>query len=381
MRTGTSQPLRIALAYAAVGSGHRLVAESVQTAISVASPVAETALFDCLSRGPASAWGSSAALTYTGAAGALYDAVWGSKLAGAVGRPLASAIGSAVLSQFIAELRAFEPDVVVATHALPALLAVRNRRAGRLKARTIASVVTDWQVHAYWPRHGVDMMCVPSEAAALTFGTGEPRPTVTGIPVREQFLAPPSKPVARASLDIGSDSRVVLVLAGSKQAAPYAALRRSLALALPEIAKQADEIILLAGDDEYAFEMSRALAGAGGSRLRVLRYVEDVAVLMAAADLGIIKPGGVASAECVACGLPTVVVGPAFGQERANARVLAGAGASAYVERPDVLAECVGRLLADTPVLERMREACCDLRRPDAATRVAELVLGCATGS
>ena len=375
MPTGTSQPLRIALVYAAVGSGHMLVAESVQSAIRAAAPDTATALFDCLNRDPASTWGGSAALTYTGAAGSLYNALWGSKLAGAIGRPLASVIGAAALSHFLAELRAFEPDAVVATHALPALLAVRDRRAGRLHARVLASVVTDWQVHAYWPRRGVDLMCVPSKAAALEFGPGGLQPTVTGIPIREQFSAAPSREATRATLGIDPDSRAVLVLAGSRQAAPYAALRRQLALALPPIAQRADDVIVLAGDEGYASEVERMLEGSGRPNIRVLRYVEDVAALMRATDLAIIKPGGAASAECVACGLPSVLVGPAFGQERANADVLSAAGASRYVERRAALAECVVELLGDASALETMRRAACSLSRPDAAARVAELVL------
>jgi processive 1,2-diacylglycerol beta-glucosyltransferase len=370
-----STPLRVALAYAAIGSGHRLVAESIEHAIRVASPDTTTALFDCLNRDSARNWGSSAATTYTGAAGSLYDALWGSELAGRVGRPLVGVIGAAVLSGFIGELRAFEPDVVVASHALPALLAARDRRAGRLHASGLVSVATDWQVHAYWPRRGVDVMCVPSEAAALAWRGYELRPTVTGIPIREQFSAPPSREAARASLGIDADSRVVLVLAGSRQAAPYAALRRQLADALPQIALHADEILLLAGDEAYAAQARGTLDGAGRASLRVLRYVDDVAVLMRAADLAIIKPGGVASAECVACELATVLVGPAFGQERANADVLAATEVSTYVERPDALANCVEGLLQDSSALGRMRTACRSLSRADAASEVARLVL------
>jgi processive 1,2-diacylglycerol beta-glucosyltransferase len=117
------------------------------------------------------------------------------------------------------------------------------------------------------------------------------------------------------------------------------------------------------------------LGGVGRANVRVLRYVEDVAALIRAADLAIIKPGGVASAECAACGLPSVLVGPAFGQERANADVLMAAGASRYEQRPAALADCVVELLADSSALEGMRRAGCDLSRPDAAARIANLVL------
>jgi processive 1,2-diacylglycerol beta-glucosyltransferase len=369
---------RIAFTYASVGSGHRLAAQTIERAVVALAPDSVTISIDALGFGPLRLDGDSATRAFTGITAPLYDALWGSELAGRVGSSVAGALSPALFSGFADALRSFAPDVVVATHALPAIVAVCDRAAGRLHARTIATVATDFDLHAFWPRNGVDIACVPTEdaAAELAARGSSADVAVTGIPVREQFVAPPDKAAARRLLGVLPDGLVVLALAGSGQPGPYARFRHALAAALPSIADRCQAVFVLAGSDsEYAEDTSRAAELSGTASVRVLGYTEDVAVLMSAADLAIMKPGGLAAAECAACSLPALLVGPAAGQERANADVLVTAGSAAYVPEPHELADRAGALLEDASALASMSEAACKLGRPDAAATIAELVL------
>ena len=342
------------------------------------SPDSVTTSMDVLGHGPLHLGGDNATRAFTGVTAPLYDMLWGSELAGRVGTSLVSALAPRLFSGFTDALRAFEPDVVVATHALPALIAVSDRAAGRLRARTIATVATDFGLHAYWPRRGVDIACVPTDDAAtvLESRSSGAKVSVTGVPVREQFVNPPTREFARELRGIRGGGPVVLALAGSGQPGPYSALRRALAAALPAIADRADVVFVLAGmDADYARETSRALERAGVSGVRVLEYVEDVASLMSAADLAIMKPGGLAAAECAACSLPAILVGPVAGQERANAGVLVSTGSAVYVRTPSELEQGASALLSDPVALSTMRAATEAIRRPDAALAIAALLL------
>ena len=71
-----------------------------------------------------------------------------------------------------------------------------------------------------------------------------------------------------------------------------------------------------------------------------------------------------------------VLVGPAVGQERANAKSLIAAGAAVYENDPLRLAEVVRRTMGKSGRLTQMHTAAVAIARPDAAHLVAERVLG-----
>ena len=63
-------------------------------------------------------------------------------------------------------------------------------------------------------------------------------------------------------------------------------------------------------------------------RFRVLGYTDRMADLMRVANLFVGKPGGLSSSECMAAGLPMVLVNPIPGQEERNADYLLEEGAA-----------------------------------------------------
>ena len=177
-------------------------------------------------------------------------------------------------------------------------------------------------------------------------------------------------------MDFAPDRRVVLALARATQPGPYARFKASLAVSLPAIASvPGTTVAVVTGrDDAFADELRSRVAGFGTTNVRVLGYVEQMAEVMSAADVVVCKPGGLVTAECTAVGLPMVLVGPAVGQERANAKALLAAGAAVYDDDPRRLAEVVRRAMGRTDKLNQMRAASGALSRPRAAHDVAERV-------
>ena len=96
---------------------------------------------------------------------------------------------------------------------------------------------------------------------------------------------------------------------------------------------------------------------------------------MATADLAVAKTGGLTTAECLAAGLPLVVVSPVPGQETRNADLLAEWGAAAKIHDLPLLDWTIHRLLDDPACLGRMAAAARAAGRPDAADRIAADVL------
>jgi processive 1,2-diacylglycerol beta-glucosyltransferase len=294
---------------------------------------------------------------------------------------LSGPILSLVYGGFTTWLREHKPSAIVTTHGLAANLAARATRKSDLSRIPVAAVATDYGLHGFWPRRGLDLFCVADDAEReelLRRGTPEGDIRVTGIPVRPQFAEPMDAAAARERLDFAPDRRVVLALAGATQPGPYARFKASLAVTLPAIASVPDTTVAVVTgrDDSFADELRSRVAGFGTTNVRVLGYVEQMAEVMSAADVVVCKPGGLVTAECAAIGLPMVLVGPSVGQERANAKSLLAAGAAVYDDDPRRLAEVVRRALAHPGKLKQMREASLALSRPHAARTVAERIVG-----
>lgn len=376
----SSQPT-IAVVHASVGSGHRIAAESVAAELQPLLPEARIEVLDILSFGSVRISGDRATTAFTGPTAPLYNVIWGSA---SIGRGLVTLSGpilDLIYMRFAVWLRETRPAVVVATHGLPAGLAVRACRKPELSRTAVAAVATDYGLHGFWPRHGLDLFCVADEAERVELmarGMPDSSIRVTGIPVRRQFAEPIDPAEARTRLDLPSDRRVILALAGATQPGPYARFKASLAVSLPAIASvPGTTVAVVTGrDDAFAEELRVRIAGFGTTNVDVLGYVERMAEVMSAADVAVCKPGGLITAECTAIGLPMVLVGPAVGQERANAKSLVGSGAAIYDEDPRRLAEVVRRALSRPGKLRQMRDASASLSRPHAAREVAERIVG-----
>ncbi len=127
--------------------------------------------------------------------------------------------------------------------------------------------------------------------------------------------------------------------------------------------------------------------GYAGAYIRhtVLAYYEQMADLYAASDLVIGRSGAVSVAEYVASGVPSICMPYPYHKDRhqyLNAKVLADAGASVIVDdvpntekRAELLWQTLETLLTDQQRLAQMAAACKRLARPQAASRIAELVL------
>jgi UDP-N-acetylglucosamine--N-acetylmuramyl-(pentapeptide) pyrophosphoryl-undecaprenol N-acetylglucosamine transferase len=203
---------------------------------------------------------------------------------------------------------------------------------------------------------------------------------VTGTPIRD--LREVGRSAARARFEVPASARLMLVFGGSQ------AVRRfngAVAEALPRLVDRV-HVVHVTGDDGYATALAgrEALPAAVRDRYRPYPFLQDEMVTaLAAADLVVGRAGSSTLAEVTALGLPMVVVPypHAAGHQRANARVLAEAGAARMIEDEafDAAALLEAATLLDDPAAHaRMAAAARALGRPFAAEAVADLVMAAA---
>jgi UDP-N-acetylglucosamine--N-acetylmuramyl-(pentapeptide) pyrophosphoryl-undecaprenol N-acetylglucosamine transferase len=222
-------------------------------------------------------------------------------------------------------------------------------------------------------------LAVSFEATCAALPSGPPC-LVTGTPIRDVISI--DRLAARERLGIPADGRLVVIFGGSQA---VRRLNAAVMTALPRLVERF-HVIHVAGPDGLAeAEAARAgLSEARRNRYRPAAFLgEDLLDALAAADLVVGRAGSSTLAEASAFGLPMVVVPypHAGAHQRANAEVLANAGAAQLIDDDAFDADA---LLAAVAVLENptqhatMAAASRSLGRPGAAGAVATLLLALA---
>lgn len=374
-----TSPATIAVCYASVGSGHRIAAEAIAEELSNRPEVARVQLLDVLDFSPKRMTGDRLATAFTGPWAKLYDKAWASPALGAIGRFFSGGLYHLIMPGFARMLHDLSPDVVVCTHAAPAVIAAREVRRGRATWKLVCSA-TDFGLHGYWPVVDADLFCVADERSArvaLDRGASPDAVHPTGIAIRSQFAAALDRDASRSELGLPADGVVIVALAGSTMAGPYAPFKRALTDALPTLCAhpQTTTVVVTGSDARFASHLRDISGTCDDGRVRVEGFVERMAPLLEAADLVIAKPGGSICAECLASGVGMILVGPAVGQEAANMRALGTAGAARCVSAPGALADAAGSLICAPAELGAMRATAVELGRRTAARDIAALTV------
>jgi UDP-N-acetylglucosamine--N-acetylmuramyl-(pentapeptide) pyrophosphoryl-undecaprenol N-acetylglucosamine transferase len=203
---------------------------------------------------------------------------------------------------------------------------------------------------------------------------------VTGTPIRD--VAGVDRLAARDRLGIPADGRLIVIFGGSQAVRRF---NEAVIGALRALVERAI-VVHVAGDEGMpAAEAARdTLPAPLRERYRPSAFLgEGLLDALAAADMVVGRAGSSTLAETTAFGLPMVVVPypHAGAHQRANAVVLADAGAAELVEDADFDADALAaaaRILDDPGRHAAMSAAARSMGRPGAADAVAEILLALA---
>jgi UDP-N-acetylglucosamine--N-acetylmuramyl-(pentapeptide) pyrophosphoryl-undecaprenol N-acetylglucosamine transferase len=209
--------------------------------------------------------------------------------------------------------------------------------------------------------------CAWREASAFYGSKG----VVTGNPVRGGFAALPRKE-HRPPLSL-------LAFGGSQGSK---VLNEALLAALPALPKAA-ALGIVHQTGEAQREGVAAAYAAAGRAAEVVAFLDDMEARLARADLVLCRSGATTCAELQVAGKAAILVPfarAADDHQKTNAQAMAAAGAARMLEEKDLsgesLASALAELVASPGRIAAMEDAARSLARPDAAARVADLVLG-----
>jgi UDP-N-acetylglucosamine--N-acetylmuramyl-(pentapeptide) pyrophosphoryl-undecaprenol N-acetylglucosamine transferase len=221
---------------------------------------------------------------------------------------------------------------------------------------------------------------------ARTRFPGRARVVLTGNPVRDAIVEDPLRREAlaveaRETLGLEPGRRTVVVFGGSQ-----GALRLDRAVAdsirRPELHGRGDLQLLVLAGPAHVDVFPGSDVEHGALLVRVLPFLDRMELACAVGDLALSRAGAGHIAELTVCGIPSILVpyphATAKHQE-ANARELERAGAAQLLLEAELSAEVVAarmlRLVDDADLLRKMASRATAWGRPDAAERLASLVM------
>jgi processive 1,2-diacylglycerol beta-glucosyltransferase len=276
---------------------------------------------------------------------------------------------------------AARPDVVICTHFLPADLLARAAARGHA-VPPVWVQVTDFDVHGLWlqpsshnPAGSQPIRGYGVANHEVAFRVQEALPSmpvvVTGIPIMPAFTAKLDRVSCAQALGLDPTLPTALVMTGGAGMTSGVAMVERL-LRVPG----AFQIIAIAGRNAALLKQYEQLAAAHPGKLLPLGFTTTIERVMAACDWVVTKPGGLTTSECLALGLPMLLISPIPGQEERNAQHLLEQGAAWLAMDATALEFRWRAWLAKPDALAPLRERARALGTPHAAQHFLEHVLG-----
>jgi len=266
------------------------------------------------------------------------------------------------IAQGVGVLRAFDPDIVIATGGyvcFPAMAAARilrgvrrapalallepNARPG-LANRLLAPIVDE--VWGAFPE--------PDRAFAQKY-------VYTGVPVRASLLRPDNRIEAARRLGLDPSRRTILAIGGSQGARTINEAVSALVTrrALPS----SWQLLHICGERDYEYMQAAERTPFAGNLAVLVAYMPDMSDAYAVCDLAIARAGASTLGELTALGIPALLVPYPFAAEdhqATNARMLAETGAAVVIADSELNADSLWWTLREVMQpdhLDRMRSA------------------------
>ncbi len=384
----TTRPV-VFVVHASVGSGHRSAANAIaqafkmlrdDTSLGGSDDVVipndlDVEVIDILDYGRINFNGDRTASIFTGVTRPIYDLTWRYVLTGKYLWGGGSAWSTIMFPRFVEYTRRKRPIAVICTHITAANVVVGARMTTGLDFPIIC-VPTDYEVEGLWPHSYTDLFCVANESMAETLRARkvpDQHIRVTGIPTRLAFRTQYDRNVIRDELGLPRDRYVILAMAGAHLPRPYIHFREVIDQLIPLMHTfQNMHLVVLAGTDKsYAYRARQLVKDNQISNVTVFDYIENVAPLMAASDLALCKSGGLTVTECLCAGVPMILMGKAYGQEKANVRMLTATGAALHVTTLRELVSTLRHIETHPESTRALLLNASFLRRPNAAIDIA----------
>ena len=285
---------------------------------------------------------------------------------------IVNALGS---TKFAHVINYFAPDAIVCTHVFAAQLMNEMKKRGKVTA-PVVGIVTDYTIHPFWEDVPfVEHIVTASDLLthlAVKRGISRGRILPIGIPIHPKFNQPITREDAAALLGVDPKRPTILMMGGSMG---YSNSKKLIAqLSTVDLPFQ---LLAVCGNNQKQYKQLLSLKPKmpGNCELHPYGFVDNVEVMMSAADCIVTKPGGLTVSEALAKKLPMILVDPIPGHEERNVEFLTNNGISSLVTKTFPIDEAIYQLFQNPVRLDTVRETMRAISHPNATEVLAEFVM------
>jgi len=362
---------KVLILSASFGDGHNTAARNIREALELVGSDVKVEIVDLLAQSYGSFYNvvRKAHLGVVQYAPSIWSGIYSLlDRSSSVGRNLGGmARIQKTLDRILAET---QPDCVVSTYPLYGQIIAQLYKDHHERPFRFVTVVTDAiSVNSIWYRSGGDYFCVADDATAeVLVAGGVPREQVKalGFPVSPQFtdsteVVPDPAP--------GQPRKLLYIINSGKKKAGKSIDRL---LEIPDTT-----LTITVGRDAELKAKIIDRTRDFSNRVKVIGWTNQMPQLLMSHHLVIGKAGGATVQEAIAARCPMIVNQIIPGQEQGNAGLIADLKLGAVAKKNREVAEIVENAFEfDAAIWRLWRANMSRLSKPDASTRIAELILG-----
>lgn len=258
-------------------------------------------------------------------------------------------------------IKRYKPDYIISTHPFSSQMCAYLKSKNKLSDVKLATVMTDFAPHDQWlvGSDYIDFFFVAHEGmrnSLIGKGISDSKVFATGIPLSNRFFLPYDKDVILKDLGLSKDKITILFFAGGR----FGLGKKNTYKILEDIARYIDniQVIAISGKNKKMFNSFRdtVVKYNRENDIKVLEFTDKVPELMHVSDIVISKPGGLTTSECLACGLPMIIINPIPGQEEQNAEFLESSNLAYWIRKDDNPLGVIYKVINNKTIMNSLKE-------------------------
>ncbi len=261
----------------------------------------------------------------------LWGFLYNSKVVMFVSLPLRKFIFSFKSKNVLKILREFQPAIVISTQTVPSGVMAYLKAKGLYLGKLVI-VFSDYHLHPFWLYDEADLyICnIPEQAAELRkMGVPESKIRITGTLIAQKFFKNIDREKALDELGLLKSMPVVLMGGAGRARASNKEIYKQLLRS-----SRSFQVVVICGKNEQLRQELMSISAPAPHPVKILGYVDNMDVLMSAADVLIYKTGGPSMAEAVVKKLPMILTDIRPGHELINLDYLVDKGVAKYARIP-----------------------------------------------
>ena len=276
-------------------------------------------------------------------------------------------------------IKRYKPDYIISTHPFSSQMCAYLKKKNKLPRVKLATVMTDFAPHDQWlvGSDYINHFFVAHEAMKellVNKGISEKKVFATGIPLSNRFFLDYNKDTLLKDFDLSKDKFTILFFAGGR----FGLGKKNTYKILEDIARYIDnvQVVAIAGKNKKMFDAFNDTVKKYKRKddIKVLEFTDKVPELMHISDIVISKPGGLTTSECLACGLPMIVINPIPGQEEQNAEFLENSNLAYWIKDDDNPLGVIFKVVNNKNILDGLKQNVSKYTKRNSTKEICEVL-------